>query len=65
MATAETTFTPTRRQSILRSNAAQKLLAFAALIAIFIVFSILSPFFRTPENVINILLATAVNGVLA
>lgn len=65
MATAETTFTPTRRQSILRSNAAQKVLAFAALIAIFVVFSILSPFFRTPENVINILLATAVNGVLA
>ena len=64
MATAETTLT-TGKQSIFRSNAAQKLLAFAALIVIFVVFSILSPFFRTPENVVNILLATAVNGVLA
>ena len=64
MATAESTLT-TSKQSIFRSNAAQKLLAFAALIVIFVVFSILSPFFRTPENVVNILLATAVNGVLA
>jgi ribose transport system permease protein len=64
MATAETTLT-TGKQSIFRSTAAQKLLAFAALIVIFVVFSILSPFFRTPENVVNILLATAVNGVLA
>lgn len=64
MATAEKVFSAPR-QPILRSNAAQKLLAFAALIVIFAVFSFLSPFFATPENIVGILLATAVNGVLA
>ena len=64
MARAEKVFSASR-QPILRSNAAQKLLAFAALIVIFAVFSFLSPFFATPENVVGILLATAVNGVLA
>jgi ribose transport system permease protein len=43
----------------------QKLLAFAGLIALFIVFSIASPNFRTFDNFVGILLATAVNGVLA
>ena len=64
MATAEKVFSAPR-QPILRSNAAQKLLALAALIVIFAVFSFLSPFFATPENIVGILLATAVNGVLA
>jgi ribose transport system permease protein len=41
------------------------LLAFAALIVIFAFFSIVSPFFMTRDNIIGILLATAVNGVLA
>jgi ribose transport system permease protein len=43
----------------------QRLLAFGALILLFIVFSIASPYFLTFDNVIGILLATAVNGVLA
>ena len=63
MTTAETTAAPKR--SIFQSSAAQKLLAFAALIVIFVVFSVLSPYFATPENIVGILLATAVNGVLA
>lgn len=53
------------KRSILRSDATQKLLAFAGLIALIIVFSVASPFFRTWDNFIGILLATAVNGVLA
>jgi len=63
MAVAETT--TTSRRSIFQSSAAQKLLAFAALIVIFLVFTFLSPYFATPENIVGILLATAVNGVLA
>ena len=46
-------------------DAMQKLLAFAGLIALFVVFSIASPNFRTFDNFVGILLATAVNGVLA
>jgi len=40
-------------------------MAFSALIVLFIGFSLASPFFRTFENFVGILLATAVNGVLA
>ncbi len=54
-----------RMRSLFRSEAAQKLLAFAALIVIFIFFSLVSPFFLTGNNIIGILLATAVNGILA
>jgi ribose transport system permease protein len=43
----------------------QRVMAFGALILLFIVFSIASPFFRTFDNFVGILLATAVNGVLA
>jgi len=43
----------------------QRVMAFGALILLFIVFSVASPFFRTFENFVGILLATAVNGVLA
>ncbi len=47
------------------SKATQTLLAFASLILLVIIFTIASPnFFRT-ENLIGILLATAVNGILA
>jgi hypothetical protein len=35
------------------------------LIVIFLVFTFLSPYFATPDNIVGILLATAVNGVLA
>jgi ribose transport system permease protein len=47
------------------SNQIQKLLAFASLIVIFIVFSIASDNFFNFDNVISILLATCVNGILA
>lgn len=64
MAAIETTVAK-RQTNVLRSDAAQKLLAFAGLIVIFIFFSWRSPFFLTFDNIIGILLATAVNGVLA
>jgi ribose transport system permease protein len=48
-----------------RSDAVQRLLAFASLIVIIVVFSILSPNFRQFDNFVGIMLATAVNGVLA
>lgn len=46
-------------------NAMQKILAFASLIILLIVFSVLSPNFFKVDNLVGILLATAVNGVLA
>src|SRR6266496_2540062 len=51
--------------SIFRSDAMQRLLAFGALIVLVIVFSIASPYFFQFDNLVGILLATAVNGVLA
>jgi ribose transport system permease protein len=56
---------PAQKQSFLRSDATQKLLAFAALIVLFVGFSVASPNFFSFSNVTGILLATAVNGVLA
>ena len=53
------------RRSLFRSDAMQKLLAFGGLIALFVVFSVASPYFLTADNMVGILLATAVNGVLA
>lgn len=53
------------RRTFFRSDAAQKLMAFAALIAMFLVFSLASPNFFQFTNIVGILLATAVNGVLA
>jgi ribose transport system permease protein len=53
------------KRSILKSDAAQKLLALGALILMFLFFAIASPVFATKANVISILLATAVNGILA
>ncbi len=55
----------TPKKSALRSDAMQKLLAFGALIVLFVVFSLASPNFFQFSNVVGILLATAVNGVLA
>ncbi len=52
-------------KSLLRSDAMQRVMAFGALILLIIGFSLASPFFRTFENFVGILLATAVNGVLA
>ncbi len=65
MSTGEVSSTATVRKSLLRSDATQKILAFAGLIVIFVAFSIASPYFRQLDNIIAILLATAVNGVLA
>jgi ribose transport system permease protein len=56
---------PLSRASRGRSDAVQRLLAFAALIVIIVVFSLLSPNFLQFDNVVGILLATTVNGVLA
>lgn len=53
------------RISLFRSDAMQRLLAFGGLIVLLGVFSLASPFFLTPDNIGGILLATAVNGVLA
>ncbi|MEZ4610406.1 MAG: hypothetical protein R2838_09220 [Caldilineaceae bacterium] len=64
MATAETTVAAPKK-SVMRSGAAQKLLAFGALIIIFAFFAIASPVFFTWENIKGIFLATAVNGILA
>src|SRR5438876_670368 len=57
--------TPARRTRLMRSDAMQRLLAFAALIVIVLVFSLLSPNFLQFDNVVGILIATTVNGILA
>jgi ribose transport system permease protein len=49
----------------MRSDALQRLLAFGALILIFVFFSLASPNFFQVSNILGILIATAVNGVLA
>jgi len=53
------------KKSLFRSDAMQRFMAFGALIVIFIGFSIASPYFRTFDNFVGILLATTVIGVLA
>src|SRR6266508_1110786 len=55
---------PKTRKSLFRSDAMQRVMAFGALIVLAIGFSIASPYFRTFDNFVGILLATAVNGVL-
>lgn len=52
-------------ENVLYSPALQRVLAFAALIVLIIVFSIASPNFLQFRNITGILLATAVNGILA
>ncbi len=52
-------------KKIFTSDAARKLMSFGALIIIFIGFSIASPNFFKFSNVVGILLATSVNGILA
>lgn len=55
-----------QKQSIFTSDLAQKALAFAALIVLIIGFWIASKgIFLSGENIVGIMLATAVNGVLA
>ncbi|MCE1252015.1 MAG: ABC transporter permease [Anaerolineae bacterium] len=55
----------TQKKSLIKSDAMQRLLAFGALIVLFIGFSIASPNFFKFENVVGILIATSVNGILA
>ena len=50
---------------IFHSGARQKLLAFASLIVLIAFFGIVSPQFMQVDNLVSILQATAVNGVLA
>lgn len=54
-----------QKKSLMQGDAAQKLLAFGSLIIIFIVFSLASPNFFQFDNIVGILLSTAVTGVLA
>lgn len=54
-----------QKRSLFRSDATQTLLAFGALIVLFVVFSLASPYFFKFDNIVGILLSTAVNGVLA
>src|SRR5215211_1624999 len=56
---------PKTTRTLFRSDAMQRIMAFGALIVLFLGFSLASPFFRTFDNFVGILLATAVNGVLA
>jgi ribose transport system permease protein len=61
----EATAPQTQRRTLIPSDALQRVLAFGALIVLFIVFSLASPNFLQFDNVVGILIATAVNGVLA
>ena len=53
------------RQRLMGGAARQKLLAFASLLALMVFFSLASPNFLQTDNLMAILQATAVNGVLA
>src|SRR3990172_4773523 len=54
----------TSARTMFRADAIQRLMAFSALIVLAVGFSLASPYFRTFDNFVGILLATAVNGVL-
>lgn len=54
-----------QKNSFIKSNATQKILAFASLIFMIIIFTIASPNFFNFDNIVGILLSTAVNGILA
>jgi len=51
-------------KSLFSANARQKVLAFASLVLMMIVFTVLSPNFFQMDNLISIMLSTAVTGVL-
>jgi ribose transport system permease protein len=63
----QTTTTPSqsRLRSLAKGDSLQRLLAFGALLLLLAFFSVISEPFRTTNNYISILVATAVNGVLA
>jgi ribose transport system permease protein len=54
-----------RPRAFVRSDTVQRLLAFGALLVMVVVFSLLSPNFLKFDNIVGILLATSVNGILA
>jgi len=54
----------TSAKTMFRADAIQRIMAFSALIVLAVGFSLASPYFRTFDNFVGILLATAVNGVL-
>ena len=60
-----TTPRPSRVQSLVKGDSLQRLLALGALMLLLAFFSAMSEPFRTTNNYISILVATAVNGVLA
>jgi ribose transport system permease protein len=62
---AEVVQKPAESTPFLQRDAAQRILAFAALIILFTFFSLRSPAFLQFNNIVGILLATAVNGILA
>ena len=47
---------PTNAKTLFRSDAMQRIMAFSALIVLFIGFSVASPYFRTFDNFVGILL---------
>ncbi len=55
----------TKGRSLLRGASLQRLLALGALVILLVFFSLIAESFRTTENYISILVAAAVNGVLA
>jgi ribose transport system permease protein len=57
--------TKARMQSVLGGDSVQRFMALGALVILLAFFSVISEPFRTTENYISILVATAVNGVLA
>ncbi len=61
----EATSRPPLLRSLVSSDSTQRLLAFAGLIILIIVFSLASPNFATQQNAVGILLATTINGILA
>lgn len=60
-----TAASPSRFRTVLTGDALQRLLALGALMLLLAFFSVISEPFRTTDNYISILVATAVNGVLA
>ena len=61
----DTAATPASKSGVRISGAFHRLLAFSGLIALVVVFSLASPNFMQTQNVLAILQATSVNGVLA
>src|SRR5450759_4083608 len=56
---------PSRPHSLMKGESIQRLLALGALVILLVFFSIVVPHFASTNNYIDILTATAVNGVLA